>query len=218
MHSTGVLISFFALEWRLSYIKVIPSCCHPLWVCVRNMPPAASAFSHWLTKVPLPGKYGLCASLLILAWLSFHAGRDLLAWALKLQQTVSWRRVILSRVPRTLRSLDLPSYPHCFVLAALLASNLIVLLFLTQSWAEIQRRAGALAIIYLLPLLVGPSFSQTSSLFHIDRDTLAWIHRWVGRICVIHCLLHGTTVGTIVQQNTALTGDILAACVVPTPK
>lgn len=180
------------------------------------MPPAVSAFSHWIAGIPIPGKYGICVALLILAWVLFHAGRGFLAWALRLQQTVSWKKVILSQVPKTLRSLDLPSYSHCFVLAVILASNLTVLLFSTQSWAEVQRRAGALAIIYLLPLLAGPSFSQTSSILKIDRNTLAWIHRWVGRMCVVHCLLHGTTVEMTVQQNRAMTGAIWVACGVPT--
>lgn len=53
------------------------------------MAPVAVKLSHWLSGVSLPGKYGLCAALILFAYVFYHAGRDCLAWSLKLQRAVS---------------------------------------------------------------------------------------------------------------------------------
>lgn len=172
---------------------------------------ATSDFSHWLSRTSLSAKYGLCAASILLAWLLYHIGQSFLAWALKLQRTVSWRRFLQFPVPNIMHHLDLASYIHCLVLAALLASNAVALFFAAQSFAEIQKRAGSLAVIYLFPLFAGPSFSQISSISHVSRDVLAWFHRWVGRICLAHCILHGTVMVKIARQSEPLSGPLLAA-------
>jgi hypothetical protein len=129
-----------------------------------TMPPVAVRFSEWLAGVSLPGKYGLIAALILCAYLFNHIGRGCLTWSLKLQRAVAWRRLLQSRVPNILHRLDVLSYAHCVLLAVLLASNIIVLVFAARSVAEIQKRAGAMAVISLFPLFAGPTFSQTSSL------------------------------------------------------
>lgn len=175
------------------------------------MTPVAVRFSEWLAGVSLPGKYGLIAALILCAYLFNHIGRGCLTWSLKLQRAVAWRRLLQSRVPNILHRLDVLSYAHCVLLAVLLASNIVVLVFTARSFAEIQKRAGAMAVISLFPLFAGPTFSQTSSLCHLSRDTLAWAHRWVGRICLVHCLIHSTVIVGIVRRSASLSGPQLAA-------
>jgi hypothetical protein len=175
------------------------------------MPPVAAKLSHWLSGVSLPGKYGLCAALILFACVFYHIGRDCLAWSLKLQRAVSWRRFLQSPVPSILYRLDILSYVHCLLLAALWTSNVVVLVFAAQSFAEVQKRAGSMAVIYLFPLFAGPTFSQTSSLSRLSRDTLAWVHRWVGRVCLVHCLLHGTMIVELARRSAPLSGPLLAA-------
>ncbi|CEJ58365.1 hypothetical protein PMG11_07023 [Penicillium brasilianum] len=175
------------------------------------MAPVAVKLSHWLSGVSLPGKYGLCAALILLACVSYHIGRDCLAWSLKLQRAVSWRRFLQSPVPSILYYLDILSYIKCLLLVALLTSNVVVLVFAAQSFTEVQRRAGSMAVIYLFPLFASPTFSQTSSLCRLSRDTLAWAHRWVGRVCLIHCVLHGTIILELTRQYAPLSGPLVAA-------
>jgi hypothetical protein len=177
----------------------------------HTMPPVSVTLSHWLSGVSLPGKYGLCAALVLFAWLFYHIGRDFLAWSLNLQRAVSWRRFLQSPVPSILHRLDIPSYVQCLLLAALLTSNVVVLVFAAQSFAEVQKRAGSMAVIYIVPLFAGPTFSQASSLCRLSRDSLAWVHRWVGRACLVHCLLHGTMIVELAHLSTPLSGPLLAA-------
>jgi hypothetical protein len=193
-----------------------------LYKCINNpslltirsyhtMPPVSVTLSHWLSGVSLPGKYGLCAALVLFAWLFYHIGRDCLAWSLNLQRAVSWRRFLQSPVPSILHRLDILSYVQCLLLAALLTSNVVVLVFAAQSFAEVQKRAGSMAVIYLVPLFAGPTFSQASSLCRLSRDSLAWVHRWVGRACLVHCILHGTMIVELAHLSTPLSGPLLAA-------
>lgn len=175
------------------------------------MAPVSVKLAHWLSRVSLPGKYGLCVALILLACLLYRIGRDCLAWSLKLQRAVSWRRFLQSPVPSILYRLDILSYVHCLLLTGLLASNVVVLVFAAHSFAEVQKRAGSMAVIYLFPLFAGPTFSQISSLCRLSRDTLAWVHRWVGRVCLVHCALHGTMIVELAQRSTPLSGPLLTA-------
>lgn len=175
------------------------------------MPPVAVKLSHWLSGVSLPGKYGLCAALILFAYVFYYIGRDCLAWSLKLHRAVSWRRFLRSPVLSILYRLDILSYVYCLLLVALWTSNVVVLVFAAQSFAEVQKRAGLMAVIYLFPLFAGPIFSQISSLGRLSRDTLAWVHRWVGRVCLVHCLLHGTMIVELARRSALLSGPLLAA-------
>ncbi|KAI2732829.1 hypothetical protein DTO013E5_10246 [Penicillium roqueforti] len=84
----------------------------------------------------------------------------------------------------------------------MLAANIFGLRFRTQSWTQAQKRAGSLAVINLIPLCSGVSFGLPADLLHVDRQMLAWFHRWVGRICVLHSILHGSLLVSIARTTT----------------
>lgn len=167
----------------------------------HRMPPIAAKFRAWFLEVSFPSKYGFCAAVLLSLWLLLCAGRVCTAWIFKLHHMVTWKRLIQSPAPRIMQRLDIDSYLKGFIIAASVTANIIVLAFRTRSWPEAQKRSGALAVIHLLPLCSGLTFSLVSDLCHISRETLSWLHRWIGRICLLHCLLHGTTVINLAQHS-----------------
>jgi hypothetical protein len=87
----------------------------------------------------------------------------------------------------------------------LLTANIIVLTYRAETWAAAQKRAGSLALIHIIPLCSGINFGFPADLLHFDRQDFAWFHRWVGRVCVIHSLLHGSLVVSIVKMSTLAT-------------
>ncbi|OQE10077.1 hypothetical protein PENFLA_c095G09143 [Penicillium flavigenum] len=114
-----------------------------------------------------------------------------------------------------LQWLDIPSYLQGGVLAALLIANIITISLHAQTWADVQKRAGCLAVTHLVPLCSGFSFSLPAHVYYVERDTFQWAHRWLGRICVLHCLLHGSVLGAN-ARNTSLGAPLaiplLAGC------
>ncbi|OQE65759.1 hypothetical protein PENNAL_c0198G09455, partial [Penicillium nalgiovense] len=102
----------------------------------------------------------------------------------------SWRRLAFVHLPKCLYWLDIPNYREALILAVMLAANIVGLRLRAHSWAEAQKRAGSLAVINLVPLCTGISFGLPADLLHVDRQMLAWFHRWIGRICVLHSLFH----------------------------
>ncbi|KAF3004643.1 hypothetical protein E8E15_000933 [Penicillium rubens] len=102
----------------------------------------------------------------------------------------SWRRLAFVHLPKCLHWLDIPNYREALILAVMLAANIVSLRLRAHSWAEAQKRAGSLAVINLVPLCTGISFGLPADLLHVDRQMLAWFHRWIGRICVLHSLFH----------------------------
>ncbi|KAJ5500673.1 hypothetical protein N7453_009724 [Penicillium expansum] len=113
-----------------------------------------------------------------------------------------WRQFAYVYLPKGMSWLDISQYRQALVLAVMLAANIVGLRLRTHSWREAQKRAGSLAVINLIPLCTGMSFGLPADLLHVDRHMLAWFHRWVGRICVLHSLLHCSLLVSVARTTT----------------
>ena len=107
---------------------------------------------------------------------------------------------------------NVPSYLQGAVLAFLVIANTIAV-SVQVPWAELQKRAGCLAVTHLIPLYSGFSFSLPAHMYHIKQGTFQWVHRWLDRLCVVHCLLHGSILGTV-ARNTRLGAPLIIPLVV----
>ncbi|KAJ5671395.1 hypothetical protein N7507_000522 [Penicillium longicatenatum] len=65
------------------------------------------------------------------------------------------------------------------------------------------KRAGCLVVIYLVPLCSRFSIDLPAYIYCVERGTFQWAHWWLGRIYVLHRLIHRSIVGTV-ARNTAL--------------
>ena len=158
-------------------------------------------FAQWLAKTSVQDKFGLCGLLAIIGLICYSFGRQfggLLFWQ---QHVGSWRRLFHAPTPTVLHWLDIPSCFRGVVLAALVAANIIAISLHTQSWAEVQKRAGCLAVIHFVPLCSGFSFSLPAHVFRVERTTFQWTHRWLGRFCVLHCIVHGSVLSTVLRET-----------------
>lgn len=165
------------------------------------MPPVTSRIHAWFAQISIPDKYGLCVAGLLLAWLVYWLGRRCSCWVLRVHRVVSWRRLLQSPAPRILRWLDILSWLQFSVIAVLASANIVAVSLWAHSFAEVQKRAGSLAVIHLLTLCSGFTFSLPADICNIDRQTLAWLHRWFGRICVLHSLLHGSVIVSVARKS-----------------
>jgi hypothetical protein len=165
------------------------------------MPPITSKIHSWFTNISIPDKYGLCLAALLLVWLVYWLGRRYSCWVLRVHRVVSWRRLLQSPVPLILRWFDISSWLQLSVITVLISANIVVVSLSANSFAEVQKRAGSLAVIHLLTLCSGFTFSLPSDICNMDRNTLGWLHRWFGRTCVLHCLIHGSVVVNIARKS-----------------
>jgi predicted ferric reductase len=62
--------------------------------------------------------------------------------------------------------------------------------------ATLATRAGALAMVNLIPLFLGGRTNTLSNFLNVPLQTYYLIHHWVGRMAVLQALLH---VGIIVR-------------------
>lgn len=168
------------------------------------MPPLTSRFSNWLANTSIPNKYGLFLVTVLAIWLAYWLGRCCGSLLRRGRHVSSWRRLLESPVPDILHRLDISSYPRSLVVTAFLAANIIAICLGTGSWNVAQQRAGALAVIHLLPLCAGFTFSIPADICHLHRSTFEWLHRWLGRICAFHCLLHGTAIVHVLGEGSNL--------------
>ena len=170
----------------------------------RRMPPIESDLHRWIAETSLPNLYAICAALILAAWLIYWIGRDVWRWAWRRRQSrirQAWRRFAHVHLPKVMARLDIPKYRPALLLAVMLAANVFGLRFRTHSWTEAQKRAGSLAVINLIPLCTGVSFGLPAHLLHVDRHMLAWFHRWVGRICMLHSILHGSLLVSVARKT-----------------
>ncbi|KAJ5642499.1 hypothetical protein N7490_006499 [Penicillium lividum] len=111
----------------------------------------------------------------------------------------AWRSFLYIHLSTVFRHLDIAEFHQALTIAILFTANIVVLTYGAESWTAAQRRAGSLAIIHIIPLCPGINFGFPADLLHLDRQVLAWFHRWIGRICVLHALLHGSLVVSIAR-------------------
>ncbi|KAJ5460975.1 uncharacterized protein N7458_002527 [Penicillium daleae] len=176
----------------------------------------ASRLLAWLSNLSAPELYSISAACVLIVWLIYWLGRDVGRWgwrrchgalwlASTSQQPSAWRRLLFVSLPRTLQWIDISTYLQALTVALLLAANLVGIGFRTHSWAEAQKRAGALAVVHFLPLCTGITFGLPADLLHMNRQTFAWLHRWFGRLCTLQSLLHGSAIVSIAQTSTLAT-------------
>ncbi|CAG8305275.1 unnamed protein product [Penicillium salamii] len=179
------------------------------------MPRLTSRFAEWLARASVQDIFSLCGLLALVCWLSYSLGRRYSHGLLRLQHAISWRRFFQAPTPGPLQWLDIPSYLQGGVVAALVIANIIAVSVHVRSWAEVQKRAGCLAVTHLVPLYSGFSFSLPAHVYRVERGTVQWAHRWLGRICALHCLLHGSVLGTVARNTrlaTPLVIPLVAGC------
>ncbi|CAG8414095.1 unnamed protein product [Penicillium salamii] len=172
------------------------------------MPRLASKFAEWLARASVQDIFSFCGLLALVCWLSYSLGRRYSHGLLRLQHAISWRRFFQAPTPGPLQRLDIPSYLQGGIVAALVIANIIAVSVHVRSWAEVQKRAGCLAVTHLVPLYSGFSFSLPAHVYRVERGTVQWAHRWLGRICALHCLLHGSVLGTV-ARNTRLAAPLV---------
>ena len=176
----------------------------------------ASKLVRWISDLSVPELYSIGAACVLVAWLIYWLGRDVWLWIWRRRHGAfwrawnaklpgSWRRMLLVYLPQGLRWLDISTYPQALTVAFLLAANIFGISFRTHSWIEVQKKAGALAVIHFLPLCTGMTFGLPADLLHIDRQTFAWLHRWFGRLCVLQSLLHSSMLVSIARTSTLAT-------------
>ncbi|CAG8240409.1 unnamed protein product, partial [Penicillium nalgiovense] len=107
-----------------------------------------SKFAEWLARASIQDTFGLCGLLALVCWICCSLGRRFRHLPLRLQQ-VSWRSFLKAPTPGVLQWLDIPTYLQVGVLTALVVANTIVISLHAQTWADVQRRAGCLAVTHL---------------------------------------------------------------------
>lgn len=98
---------------------------------------------------------------------------------------------------------------------------LAVMLFITgnvfslatgvKSTTQVGSRAGTLAVVNLLGLLVSPRFSLLADSLGISSRSFVQIHRWIGRITMIHTIIHVLSI--VIERNPANRLDTAAVTV-----
>ncbi|CAG8235185.1 unnamed protein product [Penicillium salamii] len=180
------------------------------------MPPVAANIYRWAKRISIPELYAISAFILLAIWLIYWFGRSAILGVARLHRIVSrrwiasqlpgsWRRFYFFYLPTGLRWIDISTYHQGIAIVIMFTVNIIGLTLRIDSWNEAQRRAGPFAIIHLIPLCTGLTFGVPADILRLDRQVMAWCHRWIGRLCVMHSLLHGSVLVPVVRASALLT-------------
>ena len=184
-----------------------------------------SKLLHWFSNLSVPEVYGTCAAILLASWLIYSSAVHIWFWTCERRCLLSWhswssrlpgfwRRILFVHLPNSFRWLDISTCWQALVLATLLAANILALRLRATSLMVVQKRAGSLAVINIAPLCTGLNFGFPADLLRIDRQSLGWFHRWMGRICVFHSLLHGIIIMSTTKTSILTTPRYLFPIIV----
>ena len=76
----------------------------------------------------------------------------------------------------------------------LVVANSLCLGISCSNSQELSSRAGVLATIHLIPLLLGTRLSAASDFLGLSLRTMTIFHRWLGAMCASEAVIH-TTIG-----------------------
>lgn len=145
-------------------------------------------------KLSLPNWYAVFAGALLGIWLVARFTQQMWCWFRKSRHVSGLRRLRQSSLPKILQQFDICTYLGGLMIILLLALNVFILTLGNHSTTDICRRAGILGVVHFIPLWTGLTFGLPADILGINRTTLAWLHRWIGRICMFQSILHGTMV------------------------
>jgi hypothetical protein len=104
---------------------------------------------------------------------------------------------------------------HALLIIALLGGNAVCLIIGTHSRMEISRRAGLLAIVNLVPLALGSHMNSIVNCCGLGYDAYSAIHRWIGRVAVIDCVIH--VILAVISETPSLHSSTQVAALVVRP-
>ncbi|KAI9777795.1 MAG: hypothetical protein M1839_008590 [Geoglossum umbratile] len=76
--------------------------------------------------------------------------------------------------------------------ALFIAANILCSLIGVRNVSDLNRRSGILSLINMMPMFLGGRTNLFADLLGLRLDHYGTLHRWIGRVCVLQGILHGS--------------------------
>jgi hypothetical protein len=153
--------------------------------------------------------YAIAAASAILIWIFFRA----LAWLLRILKFILVifvaRHLLYPLLYRRRRFFGAPTRFQALSTAMYVTANVASLVLGTKSASQVGLRAGIMASINLLVLLVGPRLSLVADYLGISCRANLQIHCCVGRMTIIHAVIHVVLALVLSKHVSRLNADSL---------
>lgn len=139
-------------------------------------------------------KYVILSSLALPVWKMLRR-RVRVAWTSLRRAarfvTARFRRYVVAwRVPWLWRfSID-ANIRGVLAILALATANVFFIVFNRKTLPDFTRGTGIMMLINLIPLSVGSRVNWFLWLLHLDPNTVALVHRWIGHIAILEGVTH----------------------------
>lgn len=148
--------------------------------------------------------YGIVFASIIGTYILRRSARILNTYAQ--QYFFTWLRQVLfySNPIRRLRGSNTVNTAAAIVILLYIGLNVFCLVFGIKKQLDLAKRASILALLNLPPLYLGsrPNF-VLDRLLHIQLVEISLLHRWAGRLCILHSIVHGVTILKLQEKTNA---------------
>lgn len=148
----------------------------------------------------IPG--GVLLGIIILSFLQYHIRNNSVPCINPHKLKFFFRRFVSDfLLHRYLRSVGLATPLYLFALLLILAINTIVLT-ISKDPAVLRQRSGEAVLVNIILLLVCGRPNVFSERVHVSQQFKNFIHRWLGIIAMVECIVHLTAALTPIHSST----------------
>ncbi|KAF8545272.1 hypothetical protein BDD12DRAFT_785781 [Trichophaea hybrida] len=125
------------------------------------------------------------------------------------------KHLIYPQITRRLRGSETFTLLHSTALLAYVATNTVCTSLGVKSVEDLRSRSGIMALINLMPLGLGNHTNLITNTLGLSMLAYSRAHRWVGRIAVIHSIVHVfasliSSGGRLGRMNSKLVAGVIA--------
>lgn len=144
--------------------------------------------THW---------YAISLGALVASFLSYRLYFFALSTAHVYGGRLALKYLVYPQIPKLLRGEGTITRLHVLIILIYITGNIVCTVSGVTNFVQLRTRLGLMSLVNLMPLCLGGRITFLGDLCGLSYENYSRIHRWIGRITILHGLLHIIIASTV---------------------